>query len=51
LYSLPNIKVIKSRKMRRSGQVARMGKMRHAYRNSVRHLNRRENLLDLSVDG
>jgi hypothetical protein len=31
LYSSPNIRIIKSKRMRRAGHVAHMGEMRNAY--------------------
>ena len=45
LYSSPNtIRVIKSRRMRWAGHVARMGERRGAYRILVEHLRERDNL-------
>jgi hypothetical protein len=52
LYSPPNIiRVIKSRRMRWAGHVARMGKKRGAYRILMGILEGRHHLGDPGVDG
>jgi len=53
LYPLPNIiRVIKSRKMRRAGRVARMGNRRGTHRVLVgEDLKKRDCLKDLCIDG
>jgi len=52
LYSLPNIfGVIKSRRMRRVGHVARMGEWRGVYRIWWGNLRERDHLGDPDVDG
>jgi hypothetical protein len=49
LYSLPNIiRVIKSRRLRWAGHVARMGERRGAYRGNLRE---GDHLKDPGVDG
>jgi len=52
LYASPNIvRVIKSRRMRWAGHVARMGEEREVYRVLVGKLEGRRPLGDLGVDG
>jgi len=52
LYSSPNIvRVIKSRRMRRAGHVAHMGKEREVYRVLSGNRRKREHWGDLGVDG
>ena len=52
LYSSPNIvRVIKSRRMRWAGHVARMGEERGAYRVLVGKTEERDHWGDLGVDG
>jgi len=52
LYSSPNIvRVIKSRRMRSAGHLARMGEERGAYRVLVGNLEGRNHWGDLGVDG
>jgi hypothetical protein len=52
LYSPPNIiRVIKSRRMRSAGHVARMGEKRGAYRILVGDLREGDRLGDPGVDG
>jgi hypothetical protein len=52
LYSSPKIfRVIKSRRMRRAGHVARMGERRSLYRVLVRSLRERDHLEDPGIDG
>ena len=52
LYSSPNIvRVIKSRRMRWAGHVARMGEERGAYRFLVGNSEGRDHWGDLGVDG
>jgi len=52
LYSLPNIvRVIKSRRMRWAGHVARMGERRGVYRVLWGNMRERDNLGDPGVDG
>jgi hypothetical protein len=52
LYNLPNImRVIKSRRMRWAGHVARMGEEKGVYRVLVGKLEGRNHLGDLGVDG
>ena len=52
LYSSPNIaRVIKSRRMRRTGHVARMGDRRGVYGVLVGNLRERDPLEDPGVDG
>ena len=52
LYSSPNIvRVIKSRRMRWTGYIARMSERRGVYRVLVRNLRERDHLEDQGVDG
>ena len=52
LYSSPNIiRVIKSRRLRWAGHVARMGERRGAYRVLVGILREGDHLIDTGVDG
>jgi hypothetical protein len=50
-YFLPNIRAIKSQRMRWAENVARIGDSRVAYRVLVRRLRQRDHLGDLGVDG
>jgi hypothetical protein len=51
LYCSLDIRVIKSRRMRWTGRVARMGAMRSAYRILVGNLKVRDHFGDLEVNG
>ena len=52
LYCSPNIvRVIKSRRMRWAGHVARMGRRRGMYRGLVRKLRERDHMEDPGIDG
>ena len=52
LYSSPNIvRVIKSRRMRWAGHVARMGEERDAFRVLVGNRRERDHWRDLGIDG
>jgi len=52
LYIAPHIiRMIKSRRMRRADHVARIGKMRSAYKTSVAKPKRRDHSEDLDVEG
>jgi hypothetical protein len=52
MYASRNIiRVIKSRRMRRAGHVARMGEMRNAHKILVGNLKQREHSEDLGVGG
>jgi hypothetical protein len=51
LYSSPNIRVIKSRRMRWAGHVTRMGEKRGAYRIFVGDLREDDHLGDPGVEG
>jgi hypothetical protein len=51
LYTSQNVKVIKSRRMRWAGHVARMGEMRNTYKILVRKPGGKIHSEDLGVDG
>jgi hypothetical protein len=51
LYSLPNIRVVKSQRVRWARYVARTGGLRIHTNNWSGHLKGRDHLEDLSVDG
>jgi hypothetical protein len=51
LYASPNIRLIKSRRMRWAGHVARMGERTGAYRFLVGKLSERHHLEDPGIDG
>jgi hypothetical protein len=52
LYSSPNtLRVIKSRRMKWAGHVARMGERRCVYKVWLENLRERDHLGDLGVDG
>jgi len=51
LYALPNIKVIKSRRMRWAGHVECMGEMRDADKLLVGNMKERDDSEDLDVNG
>jgi len=50
LYASPNIRVIKSRRMRRVGHVARTGQMRNTYKYWSENLKARDHLEEAGVD-
>jgi hypothetical protein len=51
LYSLPDVRVIKSRRMRLEEHVVHVGDIRNAYRIWLEHLKGTDDLEDLSIDG